>query len=120
MRTTVTLDDDLIADATVYSGVSDKSKIINLALDHYIKRMAAKRLVALGGSMPDLVVPARNSHRMDDSSPAREAGRALAALGGTMPDLEVPARRQSSSAKYMPGMSKVAETPPNHEGEGDM
>ncbi len=120
MRTTVTLDDDLIADAIVYSGVSDKSKIVNLALDHYIKRMAAKRLVALGGTMPDLVVPARNSRNMDDSSPAREAGRALAALGGTMPDLEVPPRHRSEATRYKPGISKVAETPPDQEGEGDM
>ena len=37
-----------MADAAVYSGVDDKSKIVNLALDYYIKRMAAKRLVALG------------------------------------------------------------------------
>ena len=51
MRTTVTLDDDLIADASAYSGITDKSKLINLALDLYIKRMAAKRLIALGGMM---------------------------------------------------------------------
>jgi Arc/MetJ family transcription regulator len=97
MRTTVTLDDDLIADAAAYSGVDDKSKLINLALDHYVKRMAAKRLVALGGTMPDLVVPARNAWHAaaDDNSPAKEAARALAALGGTMPDLEIPARRRS-------------------------
>jgi len=108
MRTTVTLDDDLMADAATYSGVDDKSKLINLALDHYIKRMAAKRLVALGGTMPDLVVPSRNSGRMlDDSSPAREAARALVAMGGSMPDLDMPPRRRSASegSEY----SKVAE-----------
>ena len=103
-----------MADAAVYSGLADKSKIINVALDHYIKRMAAKRLVALGGTMPDLVVPARNSHRMDDSSPAREAARALVALGGTMPELDVPDRRRSEPARYMPGASKVAEDTPEY------
>lgn len=95
MRTTVTLDDDLVADAVAYSGVPDKSKLINLALDAYIRRMAAKRLVALGGTMPDLVVPARNSlRRVEDSSPSKEAARALGALGGSMPDLDLPPRRK--------------------------
>lgn len=106
MRTTVTLDDDLMADAATYSGVSDRSKLINLALDHYVKRMAARRLAALGGTMPDLHVPARNASRhFDDTSPAREAARALGALGGTMPDLEIGPRRQGASAE----LSKVAE-----------
>jgi len=104
MRTTVTLDDDLIADASVYSGVTDKSKLINLALDSYVKRMAAKRLVALGGSMPDLDVPGRYRLR-DDDSPAKEAGRALAALGGTMPDLVIPDAPESEWT------AKVAEDP---------
>lgn len=112
MRTTVTLDDGLVADAATYSGIDDKSKLINLALDHYVKRMAAKRLVALGGTMPDLVVPARNSGRMlDDTSPAREAARALVAMGGSMPDLDLPARRQSEWVGEETGMSKVAEAP---------
>ena len=57
MRTTLTLDDDLMSDAATYSGLGDKSKIVNLALDHYIKWMAGRRLAALGGTMPDLVVP---------------------------------------------------------------
>lgn len=90
MRTTITLDDGLMADAAVYSGTTDKSRIVNLALDHYIKWMAGRRLAALGGSMPDLVIPARNSRTDDDFSPAREAARSLAAMGGSMPDLVVP------------------------------
>lgn len=110
MRTTVTLNDDLIADAMTYSGLTDKSKLINLALDLYIKRMAAKRLVALGGTMPDLEVPAR--YRMgDDHSPAKEAARALIALGGTMPDLDIPPRRRSDLASFEPQSSMVAEDP---------
>jgi Arc/MetJ family transcription regulator len=111
MRTTVTLDDDLVADAATYSGVDDKSKLINLALDYYVKRMAAKRLVALGGTMPDLVVPARNAGRTGDDSPSKEAARALAALGGTMPDLEDPVRRKSTPFPGGEPLSKVAEDP---------
>ena len=110
MRTTLTLDDDLMSDAATYSGLTDKSKIVNLALDHYIKWMAGRRLAALGGSMPDLAIPARNSRMMDDHSPAREAAMSLAALGGTMPDLVVPdAPLDSDTLRYS---SRVAEDAP--------
>jgi Arc/MetJ family transcription regulator len=110
MRTTVTLDDDLVADAMTYSGITDRSKLIDLALDHYIKRMAAKRLIALGGTMPDLNVPVRYRMR-DDDSPAKEAGRALAALGGTMPDFDIPPRRRSDPAPDEIKTQMVAEDP---------
>lgn len=59
MRTTVTLDDELISKAAEFSGISDKSKLINYALDGYIRKMAARRLAALGGSMPDFDIPGR-------------------------------------------------------------
>lgn len=112
MRTTVTLDDDLIADASAYSGLDDKSKLINLALDSYVKRMAARRLIALGGTMPDLVVPARNSsNTTEDFSPAKEAARALVAMGGTMPDLAAASRRKSEEFEIGFPTSKVAEEP---------
>ena len=112
MRTTVTLDDELIADATAYSGLEDKSKLINLALDSYVKRMAARRLIALGGTMPDLVVPARNASNMsDDFSPAKEAARALVAMGGTMPDIGTAPRRKSGKIDIGFPSSKVAEEP---------
>ena len=110
MRTTLTLDDNLMSDAATYSGLADKSKIDNLALDHYIKWMAGRRLAALGGSMPDLVIPARNSRMMDDYSPSREAGMALAALGGSMPDLVVPDAPLGDDTR--PYSSRVAEEAP--------
>lgn len=59
MRTTVTIDDDLLAAATEYSGIADKSRLINFALDTYTKKMAARRLAALGGTMPDFDIPGR-------------------------------------------------------------
>lgn len=59
MRTTVTLDDELVASATEFSGIRDKSKLINFALDAYTKKMAARRLAALGGTMPDFDIPGR-------------------------------------------------------------
>lgn len=59
MRTTVTIDDELISKAAEFSGIADKSKLINFTLDEYIKKMAARRLAALGGTMPDFDIPGR-------------------------------------------------------------
>lgn len=104
MRTTITIDDDLMADAATYSGIKDRSKLIQLALDSYVKRMAAKRLLALGGTMPDLELPDRQlSRHADDLSPAREAARSLSALGGTMPEVDQPKRRRNESRKVADG-----------------
>lgn len=59
MRTTVTIDDELVAAAAEFSGIGDKSRLINFVLDAYTKKMAANRLAALGGSMPDFDIPGR-------------------------------------------------------------
>lgn len=61
MRTTVTIDDDLIIAATEFSGIEEKSRLLNFVLDAYVKRMAAKRLAALGSSMPGLDIIPRSS-----------------------------------------------------------
>lgn len=61
MRTTVTLDEDLIASAAEFSGIDEKSKLLNYVLDTYVKRMAARRLAALGGTMPNFDIAPRDS-----------------------------------------------------------
>ncbi len=61
MRTTVTIDDDLLAAAAEFSGIDEKSKLLNFVLDAYVKRMAARRLAALGGTMPDFALAPRDS-----------------------------------------------------------
>ncbi len=53
-RTTVTLDDDLIRKAQAYTGLKEKSALIREALAQLVRREAARRLAALGGTMPDL------------------------------------------------------------------
>lgn len=53
-RTTVTLEDDLIRKAQAYTGVKEKSALIRVALTQLVQREAARRLAALGGTMPDL------------------------------------------------------------------
>lgn len=50
MRTTIALDDDLLAKAQAYTGVEEKSTLVREALKALIQREAAKRLANLGGS----------------------------------------------------------------------
>ena len=51
IRTTVTLEDDLIRKAQAYTGVKEKSALIREALTQLVQREAARRLAALGGSV---------------------------------------------------------------------
>lgn len=62
MRTTLALDDELVAKAQAFTGVKEKSALIREALKALIERESARRLVRLGGSEPDLkVAPRRRS-----------------------------------------------------------
>ena len=59
MRTTVTIDDDLLAAAQEYYGDREKSTLINEALRALVEREAANRLARLGGSEPQFQAPPR-------------------------------------------------------------
>jgi Arc/MetJ family transcription regulator len=60
MRTTVSLDDDLLAEAEAYTGLKEKSALLREALKSLIERESARRLALLGGSEPDLTsIPRR-------------------------------------------------------------
>lgn len=59
MRTTVTIDDKLMADAAEFSGLTEKSAIINRALKMLVEWEASRRLAAMGGTMPNLETPRR-------------------------------------------------------------
>lgn len=62
MRITVTLDDELIADAQELTGITEKSALLREALTALIQREAARRLARLGGSEPDIrPIPRRRS-----------------------------------------------------------
>jgi Arc/MetJ family transcription regulator len=54
MRTTVTLDEELVRAAQEYTGITEKTALIRRALKELIHREASRRLAALGGTMPDL------------------------------------------------------------------
>lgn len=59
MRTTVTLDDELIEKAQRYTGIKEKSALLNEALTFLIAREAGRRLAAMGGTEPDFIAPPR-------------------------------------------------------------
>ena len=54
MRTTVNLDDTLLAEAKTFSGSSETSALLREALKALIEREAALRLARLGGSDPNV------------------------------------------------------------------
>jgi Arc/MetJ family transcription regulator len=62
MRTTVTIDDELLAKAAKYSGLEETSAIIRHALKDYVSAEASRRLAALGGTMPDFEPAPRKRH----------------------------------------------------------
>lgn len=50
MRTTIALDDELIAKAQAFTGLKEKSALIHEALKALIAYESARRLALLGGS----------------------------------------------------------------------
>ncbi len=62
MRTTLSLDDDLMAEAQRLTGTPEKSALVRQALHALIERESARRLARLGGSEPELTeVPRRRA-----------------------------------------------------------
>ncbi len=59
MRTTVTIDDELLKDAREYTGIAEVSALVREGLKALIEREAAQRLALLGGTMPDAEAPPR-------------------------------------------------------------
>lgn len=53
MRTTINIDDELLAKAMEYTGVKERASVIRMALEGLVADEAAKRLARLGGSDPD-------------------------------------------------------------------
>ncbi|MGH9481327.1 MAG: antitoxin MazE-like protein [Terriglobales bacterium] len=64
MRTTLALDDELVAQAQAYTGLKEKSRLVREALKALIERESARRLARLGGSEPDLDRPRRRRRIM--------------------------------------------------------
>jgi Arc/MetJ family transcription regulator len=62
MRTTVALDDELVAKAQEFTGLKETSALVREGLKALVERESARRLARLGGSEPQL-----------ESAPRRQA-----------------------------------------------
>lgn len=60
MRTTVTIDDELIAQAVALSGTQETSALLRQGLRALIEQESARRLARLGGSDPSATAAPRN------------------------------------------------------------
>lgn len=62
MRTTLALDDELLAEAQRLTGMKEKGALVREALNALIERESARRLARLGGTEPGLTaIPRRRS-----------------------------------------------------------
>lgn len=59
MRTTITIDEELLAKASKLAGPLDRSALVREGLKALIERESAKRLAKLGGSQPGLQIAPR-------------------------------------------------------------
>lgn len=63
MRTTLVLDDDLLAEAQRLTGTREKTALVRQALTALIERESARRLARLGGSEPEFAAVPRRRPR---------------------------------------------------------
>lgn len=54
MRTTINLDEELLAKAQEMTGITGKTDLVREGLRSLIERESARRLARLGGSQPEL------------------------------------------------------------------
>lgn len=60
MRTTLNIDDDLLAEASRLVGITEKTALVRLGLEALIARESSRRLAKLGGTEQELkVIPRR-------------------------------------------------------------
>jgi Arc/MetJ family transcription regulator len=59
MRTTITVDDELMAQAIKATGIKERSALIRHALEELLATEAARRLARLGGTLSHMKAPPR-------------------------------------------------------------
>lgn len=60
MRTTITIDDELLKTAKEFTGIEETPTLVRLALQAMVQKEAARRMVKLGGSQPDFKAAPRS------------------------------------------------------------
>jgi hypothetical protein len=64
MKIRLTIDDNLLAQATALTGIHEQSALVRAGLEALIAREAGKRLAALGGKHPEIsTIPRRRPAR---------------------------------------------------------
>jgi Arc/MetJ family transcription regulator len=63
MKTTLNLDDELVAEARRLSHIEEKTALVHAGLRALIARESARRLAALGGTEPKVKSPSRRRSR---------------------------------------------------------
>lgn len=53
MRSTINIDDRLMEEAKALTGTKETATVVRKALETLVRVEAGKRLIALGGTMPD-------------------------------------------------------------------
>lgn len=53
MRTTMTIDDELMDSALEYGGVKERSVVMRMALEEFVQRRVELRMAKAKGSIPD-------------------------------------------------------------------
>ena len=59
MKTTMNLSDELVQQAMKYTGIKEKTKLVNVALETLIRESSRKQLIQLFGSDKKAKVPPR-------------------------------------------------------------
>ena len=72
MQTTIELDDSLLEMARSLTGLVDTTALVRQALETLVRLESGKRLIALGGTMPDAgTAPRRRAQTRQRKSSAR-------------------------------------------------
>jgi hypothetical protein len=67
METTLTVDEELLDEAARLTGITEKEEVVRKALTDLIQREAARQLIEMGGTQPDLspCLPGGSQNRQD-------------------------------------------------------
>ena len=72
MRTTISIDDELLAAASAALGIAERTAVLHEGLRAIVQREAARRLARLGGSDGAAAAPARRRPR---TAPAERSAK---------------------------------------------
>lgn len=84
MRTTITIDDQLIEDARELTGIRETPTLVRMGLELIVQREAGRRLARMGGTQPGLqYVPRRRPPNfVNDESTYPERATSVPRRGG--------------------------------------